>query len=113
MTDVIHVDAAVLTDAVAASFAAAGCDSREARLIADGLVEANLFGHDSHGVSLVPHYLDNLRDGLARAGQSVRVTADHGAIIGLDGIPLPRRTRDALAAAGRMVGADAFDRAFA
>ena len=85
MTDVIHVDAAALTDAVATTFAAAGCDSREARLIADGLVEANLLGHDSHGVGLVPRYLDNLRNGLARAGRSVRVTGDHGAIIGLDG----------------------------
>jgi len=80
-----RIDATRLTDAVAATFAAAGCAAGEARTVAYALVEANLFGHDSHGVGLVPRYVDNLRQGLARAGMSARITADHGAIIGLDG----------------------------
>ncbi len=83
--DVHRIAPATLAGAVEATFAAAGCTVDEARTIADALVEANLFGHDSHGVGLVPRYVDNLRAGIARAGQSVRVTADHGAIVGLDG----------------------------
>lgn len=66
-------------------FTAAGSPGAEARQVAAGLVQANLFGHDSHGVGLVPTYVANLRQGLARAGMSARVVADHGAIVGLDG----------------------------
>ncbi len=80
-----HLSVAMLTEGVAALFGRAGCTAAEAALIAEGLVEANLFGHDSHGIGLIPTYLDNLRDGCVRPGQSVRVVADHGAILGLDG----------------------------
>jgi uncharacterized oxidoreductase len=85
-----HIDdrgiaAAVLAHWVERVFAAAGSPEAEARQIATSLVQANLFGHDSHGVGLVPTYVANLRQGLARAGMSARVTADHGAIVGLDG----------------------------
>ena len=64
---------------------AAGCSAREASQVAHGLVQANLYGHDSHGVQMAPLYVANLKAGLARAGQSLRVVADHGAIVGLDG----------------------------
>ncbi|MFO1323699.1 MAG: malate/lactate/ureidoglycolate dehydrogenase [Burkholderiales bacterium] len=80
-----RIDAAALTDAVAATFVAAGCTAGEAATIADALVEANLFGHDSHGVGLVPRYVANLREGLVLAGRTVRVVADHGALVGMDG----------------------------
>jgi uncharacterized oxidoreductase len=35
---------------IASLFARAGCGDEEAVVIADHLVEANLAGHDSHGV---------------------------------------------------------------
>lgn len=80
-----RIGAAPLARAVERLFVAAGCANPEARQVADGLVEANLFGHDSHGVGLVPTYLANLERGLVRSGRTVRVVADHGAIVGLDG----------------------------
>jgi uncharacterized oxidoreductase len=80
-----RIDAATLARAVVRLFIAAGCDSLEARQVADGLVESNLYGHDSHGVGLVPRYLENLERGLVLPGRTVRVVADHGAIVGLDG----------------------------
>lgn len=83
--DIVRVDAAALADAVAAAFVAAGCAPDEAATIADALVEANLYGHDSHGVGLVPLYLDNLDQSLVVAGRTVRVSADHGSLVGLDG----------------------------
>lgn len=85
VTETLQVDAAVLSAAGAAAFAAAGCSSDEAATVAHALVEANLFGHDSHGIGLLPRYVANLQQGIARAGQSVRIVADHGALIGLDG----------------------------
>lgn len=84
-TDILHLDAAALSAAAAAAFAAAGCTADEAPKVAHALVEANLFGHDSHGIGLLPRYIDNLHQGIARAGQSVRIVADHGALIGMDG----------------------------
>jgi hydroxycarboxylate dehydrogenase B len=80
-----RIDAETLSRCVERMFVAAGCGSREARQVADGLVEANLYGHDSHGVGLVPRYLENLAQGLVLPGRVARVVADHGAIVGLDG----------------------------
>ncbi|MFT3803695.1 MAG: malate/lactate/ureidoglycolate dehydrogenase [Burkholderiaceae bacterium] len=48
---------------VAAIFRAAGSHDDEARQIAEHLVGANLAGHDSHGVGMIPAYLQHLREG--------------------------------------------------
>ena len=66
-------------------FVASGCSQEEADSIASGLVTANLFGHDSHGVVLVPVYVRNLRQGLVVPGQTMRVVTDTGTIAGIDG----------------------------
>jgi uncharacterized oxidoreductase len=66
-------------------FIAAGCSPREATQIANALVQANLFGHDSHGVQMAPIYVANLEHGLVLVGQAPRIVADHGSILGLDG----------------------------
>jgi uncharacterized oxidoreductase len=70
---------------VAQIFAAAGCGRAEGEAIAASLVQSNLFGHDSHGVSLVQMYLDDLRNGFAVPGVRVRVERDDGALLTLDG----------------------------
>src|SRR5438552_3097339 len=44
-------------------FLAAGAESSDARTVADMLVEANLTGHDSHGVIYIVDYLNRVRDG--------------------------------------------------
>ena len=36
-----------------------GNSAEEARLVADHLVLANLFGHDSHGVGMMTAYIQN------------------------------------------------------
>jgi uncharacterized oxidoreductase len=41
----------------------AGSAPREAELVADHLVAANLTGHDSHGVGMIPRYVASLADG--------------------------------------------------
>ena len=82
----VRIDAAGLRNAADAAFLlSAGCDHAESGAIAHGLVEANLFGHDSHGIGLVPRYLDNLRQGLAQAGRHARIVHDAGALVGMDG----------------------------
>lgn len=65
-------------------FAALGCTVDEARRIATGLVDANRYGHDSHGIGLVKLYVDDLRAGYAVPGQALRVVTDAGAVVALD-----------------------------
>ncbi|WP_084215837.1 malate/lactate/ureidoglycolate dehydrogenase [Pseudonocardia spinosispora] len=66
-------------------FLASGCADDEATLIATQLVDANLAGHDSHGVVRVPQYVDWLRSGFVHAGRSIEVVSDGGAFLVLDG----------------------------
>jgi uncharacterized oxidoreductase len=66
-------------------FVALGCTPREASQVARGLVQANLYGHDSHGIGLVPQYVENVRAGHAVPGREPRVVVDAGAVVSLDG----------------------------
>ncbi|MGA2552292.1 MAG: malate/lactate/ureidoglycolate dehydrogenase [Burkholderiaceae bacterium] len=52
-----------LEPAIAAIFLQAGTPADTARLVAENLVEANLFGHDSHGVGMVERYIESLQTG--------------------------------------------------
>ncbi len=48
---------------IVALYERAGVKSEDARTIADHQVASNLAGHDSHGVILLPTYLDRIRKG--------------------------------------------------
>jgi hydroxycarboxylate dehydrogenase B len=67
-------------------FTAAGSSDREAALVADHLVEANLKGHDSHGVGMIPAYIDNAHTGALTLNQSLSVVLDAGSLIICDGL---------------------------
>jgi uncharacterized oxidoreductase len=74
-----------LRDFTAAIFHAAGCQTSEAHRIAVHLVEANLVGHDSHGVIRVPSYVQWLRDGRVLANQTLRIVFENEALAVVDG----------------------------
>jgi uncharacterized oxidoreductase len=74
-----------LKSLVTAVFAAAGCGPHEAERIAHYLVEANLVGHDSHGVIRVPFYVQWLREGKVLANQSLGVVFENEVIAVVDG----------------------------
>jgi LDH2 family malate/lactate/ureidoglycolate dehydrogenase len=65
---------------VAALFAAAGMDADKPRTVAEILVEADLMGHDTHGVHLASEYLEELEDGHMRATGEPQVLSDHKAV---------------------------------
>ncbi|HXA96162.1 MAG TPA: malate/lactate/ureidoglycolate dehydrogenase [Candidatus Dormibacteraeota bacterium] len=69
----------------ASIIARGGSESAEADLVAGHLVDANLAGHDSHGVSLIPHYVRHLKEGLVVPNTSAKVVKDDGAFLMLDG----------------------------
>ncbi len=54
-------------------FAKCGCRAHEAERIAHNLVEANLAGHDSHGVIRASLYVDYIRRDMVRVNQSLTV----------------------------------------
>lgn len=81
----MKLDAAKLRAVVNGMCLHAGSDEREASLVADNLVAANLSGHDSHGVGMMPAYMNNVLDGLLKPNQHVEVRSDGGAILQLDG----------------------------
>ena len=86
MTETFVFRAGALEAAVQAVIAAAGSSAREAGLVAANLVEANLRGHDSHGVGMVPRYVDAVQEGGLTLDAHVRVVHDGGSLLTLDGM---------------------------
>ena len=64
---------------------AAGSNEQEALLTADHLVGANLAGHDSHGVGMIPRYVKSLLAGELQLNQAVTTVVDAGTLVALDG----------------------------
>ncbi len=85
MADALVFQAGPLTRAIEAIVAAGGSEPREAKLVADNLVTANLTGHDSHGVGMIPRYIDALLEGGLEANRHPAATLDAGALLALDG----------------------------
>ena len=63
----------------------AGVPEANARLIADTLVQADLWGHQSHGVLRLGWYLDRLRNGVMRPVTQPEFVVDAGSIALIDG----------------------------
>lgn len=70
---------------VVAVFEHAGSAPDEAAAMAEHLIDANLVGHDSHGVIRVAPYLKLLKDGAIFANREARIMRDGGALITVDG----------------------------
>ncbi len=81
----MKIQAETLETWVAAIFAAAGCRPPENQRVARHLVEANLVGHDSHGVIRVATYVEWLREGKVFANKSMEVISDTEVIAVVDG----------------------------
>jgi uncharacterized oxidoreductase len=74
-----------LTRAIEAIVAAGGSNASEAKLVAENLVTANLLGHDSHGIGMIPRYIDAVLEGGLAPNQHPKATLDTGALLALDG----------------------------
>jgi hydroxycarboxylate dehydrogenase B len=61
-----------------------GSHEQEAEEVADHLVRANLAGHDSHGVGMIPSYVRILKEGLLVPNQELKTVVDFGAVLVLD-----------------------------
>lgn len=66
-------------------FRESGVPSDEAGIVARSLVDANLCGHDSHGVIRIPQYLDAIGDRRLRPGAEFRVVKETAGVLVVDG----------------------------
>jgi uncharacterized oxidoreductase len=64
---------------------AIGATEAEARIVADHLVDANLAGHDSHGVVRIPQYHSHAVDGKLALNQTVDIERDAAATAVVNG----------------------------
>ncbi len=62
-----------------------GSADQEAGLVAEHLVQANLAGHDSHGVGMIPAYVRHLKAGLVVPNTRAKLVKDDGAVLMFDG----------------------------
>jgi uncharacterized oxidoreductase len=83
--DSVVVRPSALRAVVRAIVARGGSEALEAELVADNLVLANMSGHDSHGVGMLPRYVDSLLEGGLRINERVQIELDTGALLRLDG----------------------------
>jgi LDH2 family malate/lactate/ureidoglycolate dehydrogenase len=80
----VAIDAQRLVSAVADIFKAVGIAAADARVVADDLVTADLEGIASHGVMLLPMYIERIVKGSVSARSSGEVVSDRGGAIVID-----------------------------
>ncbi len=83
MTQIVRPDA--LLDFATKVYASAGMPQEDAHLAADTLVQADLWGHQSHGVMRLSWYMARLRSGVAKPVAEPEYVVDAGAVAVIDG----------------------------
>ena len=81
----VHITSERLCAVVAEVFVAAGSPEDAAREVASSLVEANLMGHDSHGVMRAGFYVDAILDGRLDPRGKLTVVRESATTALLDG----------------------------
>jgi len=80
-----RIDPLRLIEFATAVYASVGVPSEDARLLADTLVQADLWGHQSHGVLRLGWYLDRIRNGVMQPVTHTEQIIDAGAMGLIDG----------------------------
>ncbi|MDB5859860.1 MAG: lactate dehydrogenase [Ramlibacter sp.] len=70
-------------------FQRAGMPADKARDVADILLEGDLLGHDTHGLQLLPVYMEEIAQGRLTLEGEPEVLSDFGAVLAWDGKRLP------------------------
>ena len=62
-----------------------GSNAAEVEAVVGNLVQANLMGHDSHGIGMLPRYASAYLEGSLKPNASITTVLDGGALLRLDG----------------------------
>lgn len=79
------ISASTLEEFTAQIFEAAGARSKEATLVARSLVEANLMGHDSHGVIRISEYVGSIESGDINLSSHAQTVVETESLAVIDG----------------------------
>jgi uncharacterized oxidoreductase len=79
------IDAQRLLEAMRLVVAGFGSAADEVDAVAGNLVEANLTGHDSHGIGMLPRYAAAFLEGGLKPNAHAKTLLDAGALLRLDG----------------------------
>jgi LDH2 family malate/lactate/ureidoglycolate dehydrogenase len=88
-SELIRYDAARLTSCATALLQAAGLAAAPARSVSETLVEADLIGHDTHGLALLAPYIGEIERGSMQRHGEPTVLSDAPAALLWDGHRLP------------------------
>ncbi|WP_434779142.1 malate/lactate/ureidoglycolate dehydrogenase [Neisseria sp. Ec49-e6-T10] len=81
----MNIAAQSLQKIVQAFLENAGSSADEALCVAEHLVQANLKGHDSHGVGMLVQYAKSIQEGLLKPNTAARLINDAGAVLQFSG----------------------------
>ena len=98
MTVMPRIRAEQLLEFATTIYIKAGVLAEDARLAADTLVQADLWGHQSHGVMRLPWYVARLKSGVVKSVAALEYIVDAGAIGVIDGHDAMGQVLTALAA---------------
>lgn len=74
-----------IEDAARHFLTASGSDEYEADIVARHMLEANLRGHDSHGIGMTAMYADYLKKGQLKPNTPPTIEQDRGAVLQFNG----------------------------
>jgi uncharacterized oxidoreductase len=97
--DIMLIEHTSLARTASAILEGAGAPRAHADAVAHHLVEANLKGHDSHGVGMIPSYVKGMVDKQVDPNRHAKIIKDNNAIVSVDGGT----------GLGRIVGFEAMD----
>ena len=79
------IDVTCLNAAIRLVVRGFGSSDAEVEAVTGNLIEANLTGHDSHGIGMLPRYVEAYQQGGLTPNQHVRTVLDAGTLLRLDG----------------------------
>ena len=85
MSDMHLIELPRLQDAMARVVRGFGSSEAEVAAVAGNLIEANLSGHDSHGIGMLPRYADAYLEGGLRPNAQLSTELDAGGLLRLNG----------------------------
>jgi uncharacterized oxidoreductase len=85
MNDMHLIPLARLQEAMRLLVRGFGSQPEEVEAVIGNLIEANLTGHDSHGIGMLPRYAKAFLEGGLKPNTAVRVVHDAGSLLRLDG----------------------------
>ncbi|MGB0251129.1 MAG: Ldh family oxidoreductase [Paracoccaceae bacterium] len=82
---IMRIPVHALTAVATAILLHAGRNQAAAERVSSRLVSANVTGHDSHGVGMIPAYVDGIRSGQLLPNAEIEIVNDKGPFLLIDG----------------------------